>query len=175
MTTELLFRFDNQSSKFESSRCATINHLLGTKGEVSNMTTPLSTLSIFFVQPGRFLLLHGRQQSQLLPKFVNLGQFKRCHLDPLPPLGDSDQGGKDQLQATPQIEETKNNFGPSLSPSKESVPEDWSSEPPFDASPDISDDSMKPLDPPKRPSSPKDKAPHTSRTPPGFPSFPSRR
>ena len=83
------------------------------KDKISTMTSPVSSLSNSLPGSRGFLLLHGRQQSQLSPKFVNLCQFKRCHPNPLPPLRDADQGGKDQLQTTLLIEETGNDFGPS--------------------------------------------------------------
>lgn len=111
MATEFFFGFGKES---ESSRCATINDLLGMKGEISTMTTPLSSLSIFFVQLGGFLFSLERQQFQFRPKFVNLGQFKRCHPDPLPPLRDPNQGGKDQLQTTFLVKEARNDLGPPL-------------------------------------------------------------
>jgi len=78
------------------------------------MNTPLSSLSNSLPGLRRIFLLYGRQQSQLSPKFVNLGQFKRGYPNPLPPLRDPDQGGKDQLQTTLLVKETRNDFGPPL-------------------------------------------------------------
>ena len=112
MSIRFLFGFDEITVKNESPGCTTINDLLGMKGEISTMTTPLSSLSIFFAQFGGFLFFLERQQSQLLPKFVNLGQFKRCYPAPLPPLRNANQGGKDKLQTTLLVKETRNDLGP---------------------------------------------------------------
>jgi len=78
------------------------------------MTTPLSRLSNSLPGSEGFVFFLGRQQSKLLPKFVNLGQFKRCHPDSLPSLRDPDQGRKDQFQTTFLVKESRNDLGPAL-------------------------------------------------------------
>ena len=107
---DFLSGFDRSMAEFESLGFATINNLEAAKGNLCLMGRPLSCFSAsFFDDRGR-----GRQQPQFCPKPIDLGQFKRTHTNPLPSLRHSDQGRKDQLQATLLVKETRNDFGPSL-------------------------------------------------------------
>jgi hypothetical protein len=107
---ELLSDFDKSIVKCESPGCATMNDSAMANGNVSLMRTPLGCSSISFLHGRR----RRRQQTQFRPKPIDLCQFKTTHSDPLPPLRHSDQCGKDQLQTTLLIEETRNHLRPPL-------------------------------------------------------------
>jgi hypothetical protein len=75
---ELLSIFSGSSVEFESSGCATISDLLWMKDKISPMATPLSSLSNSFLGSRGFLVHHGRQQSQIPPKLVDLSQLQKA-------------------------------------------------------------------------------------------------
>jgi hypothetical protein len=107
---ELLSNFDQSMVKCESPGFAMRNDLPIANGNVCLIRTPLGCSSISFLSNRR----RRRQQTQFSPKPIDLCQFKTTHSDPLPSLRDSHQGGKDQLQTTLFIKETRNHLRPPL-------------------------------------------------------------
>jgi hypothetical protein len=88
MAIGFFYDFDESLlSKTELPRSAKIKDLFWVKRKIPRMTNPLNSSCL---GSRGFLLLCGRQQSQLPLEIVNLGQLKRYHSNSLPPLRNPD-------------------------------------------------------------------------------------
>ena len=107
---EFLSGFGRSMPKFETPGCAIINDLLWLRGRLWSIRRSLSRPSTSLLEGGG----RRRQQAQFPPQPINLPQLKGMDPNPSPPLRNSNQGSKGQLQTALLVKEPRNHLASPL-------------------------------------------------------------